>query len=55
MAEFFDKPNYEDDGAFITVRFNDILQPNHPAHFIKRFLESIDLKSFEKRYIAGKG
>lgn len=55
MAEFFDKPNYKDDGAFITIRFNDILQPNHPARFIKKFLESIDLRSFEKRYKVGKG
>lgn len=54
MASYFEKPNYEDDGAFITIRFNDILPENHPAVLIKKFIDNIDTSIFENKYKVGK-
>ena len=55
MASFFDGPKDYDDGAFIAIRFNDILPFNHPARYIKKFIENIDIERFKKKYAVGDG
>lgn len=55
MAQYYDEPDYTDDGAFVTIRFNDILEPNHEARYIKKFVDGIDVTDFEKRYKVGGG
>ena len=53
MSSYFDEPDEHGDGAFITVRFDSILQKDHPAMLIKRFISKLDISSFEKRYKVG--
>lgn len=55
MSSFYDEPDQYDDGEFITVRYNDILRENHPARLIKKFVSTLDLTAFEKRYKVGRG
>lgn len=55
MAKHFNEVRDYDDGAFITVRFNDILLPNHKARYIKKFIERLDITEFERRYKVGVG
>lgn len=55
MASYFDEPDACDDGAFIEIRFDDILPANHPANLIKKFVSTIDLSSFMKKYQVGHG
>jgi hypothetical protein len=55
MASYFDGPKDNDDGAFIAIRFREILSENHPARYIKQFIDNIDISSFEKKYIVGEG
>lgn len=55
MSSYYDEPDDCDDGAFITIRFNNILREDHPALLIKRFISTLDLSSFEKRYNVGQG
>ena len=55
MASNFNEINHENDGAFISVRFNDLLPENHPAKYIKKFVSTLDVTSFESKYHVGKG
>ncbi len=55
MARNFDETNDSSDGAFIEVRFKDILSPEHPAHYIKQFIKGIDVSPFETKYKVGPG
>lgn len=55
MASYFDEPDDCDDGAFVTIRFNNTLPEDHPAMLIKSFISTLDLSSFEKRYNVGHG
>lgn len=55
MASYFDMPNDCDDGEFRTIRYNDLLSPEHPAQLIKRFLQDLDVSRFETRYKVGDG
>ena len=55
MASYFDEPDSCDDGAFIQVRFDDILPVNHPANLIKKFLSTIDLSPFIEKYQVSHG
>ena len=55
MASFFDDPNEYGDGAFITINFNEILPESHPAMLIHKFIESLVLNEFEKKYHVGSG
>jgi transposase len=55
MAGYFDDPTEYGDGAFITINFNEILPEHHPARLISRFIETIDLSSFEEKYNVGSG
>ncbi|MCK4908141.1 MAG: transposase [Spirochaetes bacterium] len=55
MARYFDEPDENDDGAFISIRFNDIIPQHHPAQYIKRFISLVDISEFEKKYKIGAG
>ena len=55
MAEYFKKYRSEDDGGFISIHFDKILRANHPARYIKNFIEAVDISRFEKKYKVGKG
>jgi len=55
MSSYFDEPDKNNDGAFVTMRFNSILPEDHPAMIIKRFISTLDLSSFEKKYNVGPG
>jgi transposase len=55
MARYFDGPNDEDDGAFEIIRYNEILPENHPARYIKKFVENIDITKFTEKYKVGLG
>lgn len=54
MAEDFERYRSDDDGAFIDIRFNNIIPENHPARYIKEFIDTIDVSSFEEKYKVGK-
>ena len=53
MSRYFDEPDECDDGAFVTIRFNSMLREDHPAMLIKRFISTLDLSEFKKRYKVG--
>lgn len=55
MSTFFDGHSDDNDGAFIEIRFNDILPDKHPARFIKEFIEILDISKFEEKYNVGEG
>lgn len=55
MSSYYDEPDDCDDGAFVTIRFNTILPEDHPAMLIKKFISTLDLSSFEKKYNVGRG
>ncbi len=55
MAEYFDEPDENDDGAFVELRFSDIIPKNHPARYIKKFISLVDISKFEKKYKIGAG
>jgi len=53
MSTFFDGHSDDNDGAFIEIRFNDILPDKHPVRFIKEFIEILDISKFEEKYNVG--
>jgi transposase len=55
MARYYDEPDIEDDGSFITIHYNEILPQDHPARFIREFIQNCDISSFESRYSVGPG
>ena len=55
MADHFSGPQACDDGAFIEVRFRDLVPDSHPIRFIDEFIESIDVSTFSSRYCVGSG
>lgn len=55
MAGYFDDPREYGDGAFITINFNEILPEDHPAHLINKFIEALDIATFEGKYAVGAG
>lgn len=55
MSSYFDEPDENDDGAFVTIRFNSTLPKDHPAMLIKKFISTIDFSAFEKKYHVGPG
>lgn len=50
MANYFEGPNDEDDGGIEIIHYNEILPENHPARYIKKFVENIDITKFEQKY-----
>lgn len=55
MATFFSGPNKGDDADFRPVRYRDMLPLDHPVRYIEKFIETLDVSPFEKRYKVGKG
>lgn len=55
MANYFEGPNDEDDGGIEIIHYNEILPENHPARYIKKFVENIDITKFEQKYQVGYG
>ena len=55
MASNFDETDHDDDGAFVSIRFNDIIPENHPVRYIQKFISTIDISLFEKKYKVGDG
>ena len=55
MAESFEGFEACDDSDFLTIRYRDIVAENHPIRFIDRFIETIDVECFEKKYRVGEG
>ncbi len=55
MADHFDGPAKCDDGAFISIRFRDLVPENHPVRYIDKFIDEIDTKPFESKYKVGGG
>lgn len=55
MADHFSGPEACDDGAFITVRFRDMLPEGHPVRLIDKFIDNINVAQFEARYLVGVG
>lgn len=55
MAEYYDEINESNDGAFITIRFDDILPANHEARYIKKFIDTLDITEFHNKYKVGPG
>jgi transposase len=55
MANHFSGPSACDDGALIQIRFRDLVPENHPVRYIDRFIETIDVNSFQNRYKVGNG
>ena len=55
MSGYFDGPDKCDDGAFMQIRFRDLVPQNHPVRYIDRFIDGIDVAPFESRYKVGSG
>jgi transposase len=55
MSTYFDGVDDTDDGAFVEIRFQDVVPEGHPAKFIKKFVEVIDTAAFEDKYNVGAG
>lgn len=55
MSTYFDGVDDTDDGAFVEIRFQDVVPEGHPAKFIKKFVEMIDTAAFEDKYNVGAG
>ena len=55
MSKYFKEKEEMDDGAFIAIRYNDILPPDHEAYYIQRFIKGLDTSEFENKYKVGEG
>lgn len=55
MAETYNKFRSDDDGSFISIHFEQILPENHPAKFIRKFIETVNINRFEEKYKVGQG
>jgi len=55
MARYFEGPNNDDDGAFEIIHYNKILPENHPARYIKMFVDNLPIDKFENKYQVGEG
>ena len=55
MASYFDEPDEYGSGAFVTIDFNSMLREDHPAMLIKKFISTVNIKPFKKRYKVGRG
>jgi transposase len=55
MASFFDGPDKCDDGDIRVIRYRDLLPTDHPVRLIERFVDDLNVSSFEARYKVGDG
>jgi transposase len=55
MSNHFSGPQACEDGAFISIRYRDIVPDNHPVRYIDTFIEGINITSFQSHYKVGAG
>jgi transposase len=55
MADHFYSPNVCDDADFKALRYRNLVSADHPVRFIDKFIESIDVTSFQARYCVADG
>jgi transposase len=55
MAAEFDGPLACADGQFTVIHFRETVPDNHPVRFIDKFIDSIEVSTFEEKYKVGAG